>query len=137
MRQVSAPISSPAHGSLGNVFELTGTLDADDSVSPSLDTITALDANCPTDDREALRPFFVLYDVCRFDISCVSVVYTLRVSNSQPLQPQPDEGSTTFISTLTVPTEVLYTFTRDTRMSCGEIQIATGRGTARRVDFAV
>ena len=136
MRQVSVRISSPAHGSLGNVFELTGTLDADDSVSPSLDAITALDANYPTDDREALRPFSVLYDVRRFDISCVSVVYTLA-SNSQPLQPQPDEGSTTFISTLTVPTEVLYTFTRDTRMSCGEIQIATGRGTARRVDFAV
>ncbi|KAN0136622.1 hypothetical protein V8E53_005669 [Lactarius tabidus] len=55
--------------------------------------------------------------------------------NSQPLQL--DERPTTFISTLTVPTEVLYMFTRDTRgtdISCGEIQ---GRGTARTVDFAV
>ena len=59
-------------------------------------------------------------------------------SNFQPLQL--DEGSTTFVSTLTVPTEVMYTFTRDARrgdISCGEIQIDTGPGTARMVDFAV
>ena len=139
MRQVSVSISFPACSSLGDVFEPTGALDADGSVSPSLDTITALDANCSTDDREALRPFSVLYDVRRFDIFCFRwFTLTLMASNFQPLQP--DEGSTTFVSTLTVPTEVLYTFTRDARrgdISCGEIQIGTGPGTARMVDFAV
>jgi hypothetical protein len=59
-----------------------------------------------------LSLFYMMYVA---SIAWVSVVHTPDVvsSNSQPLQP--DERPTTFISTLTVPTEVLYMFTRDAR----------------------
>ncbi|KAF8266026.1 hypothetical protein EI94DRAFT_1803661 [Lactarius quietus] len=52
--------------------------------------------------------------------------------------PEPNEQPTTLISSLTVPADVLYTFTRGARgedISCGEI--VAGRGPARAVDFAV
>jgi hypothetical protein len=51
---------------------------------------------------------------------------------------QSDEQHTTFRSTLTVPAEVLCTFTRDTRggdVACREI--AAGRGPPCTVEFAV
>ncbi len=61
-------------------------------------------------------------------------------SNAQPLQP--DEQPTTFISTLTVPTEVMYTCTRDlARDAQGGNSARSGivaePGLARTVDFAV
>ncbi|KAI9448980.1 hypothetical protein BJY52DRAFT_1364182 [Lactarius psammicola] len=64
------------------------------------------------------------------------VLSLFYVINAQP--PQPDERPTTFISTLTVPAEAVYTFTRDARggeVSRGET--AAVRGPARTVDFAV
>jgi hypothetical protein len=57
-------------------------------------------------------------------------------SNSQPLHP--GEQPTTFISTLTVPAEVMCTFTIEalgSEMRCGDS--AAERGTASTVDFAV
>src|SRR6266702_4582447 len=40
-----------------------------------LESIAALDADCPADDREALRSFAVLHDVRRLDVACISVVH--------------------------------------------------------------
>ncbi len=78
----------------------------------------------------------------RFDLACItiSVVHTISdavSSNAQPLQL--DERPTTFISTLTVPTEAMYTRTRGTRGGdSARSEIAAERGpAARTVDFAV
>ena len=64
--QVSVSISAPAQGSRSR--ELIGATSADDRL---LDTITALDAGYPADDREALRSFVVLHDVRRASTSPV------------------------------------------------------------------
>jgi hypothetical protein len=75
VHQVIVSISAPAHGPSSCSRELTGEWMLTTGFS-FLDTIAALDAGCPTDDWEVLRPFFVLHDVRRFDIACVSVVHT-------------------------------------------------------------
>ncbi len=104
-----------------------------------LETFAALDIGSPADQREALCSFAVLHDVRRLGIACISVVHTISdVVSSNAEKPQPAERSTTLISTLTVPTELLHTFTRDARggdVSRGEI--AAARGPPRPVDFAV
>jgi hypothetical protein len=61
-------------------------------------------------------------------------------SNSQQLGGplRPNEQPTTFISTLTVPTEVLHTLTLDARVgdvACSEVVVECGP--ARTVEFAV
>ncbi|KAI9448971.1 hypothetical protein BJY52DRAFT_1228032 [Lactarius psammicola] len=74
--------------------------------------------------------------VIQATIGKLYVLSLFYMINTQPLQP--DELPTTFISTLTVPTEVIYTRTRDARG--GDIsrsEIVTERGPARAVDFAV
>ena len=74
----------------------------------------------PSGDWEALRSFAFLHDVRCFYLARIFVTLTMSdvVSRNTrtlggPLQS--DEQPTTFRSTLTVPTEVLSTFTRDTR----------------------
>ncbi|KAN0136626.1 hypothetical protein V8E53_005673 [Lactarius tabidus] len=60
--------------------------------------------------------------------------------NAQTLggPPQPDERPTAFISTLTVPTEVLNTLTLDAQVGgVTRSEIAAGRGPSRTVEFAV
>ncbi len=117
------PISAPAQDSVGVLFAGAHRSDG---------TLTS-------DDWEALRSFALLHDVRRLDVVCVSVVHTisdLMSSNAQPLQP--DERPTTFISTLTVPAEFMYTQTRNARVrdvACGET--ATECGPARTLDFPV
>ena len=83
-----------------------------------------------------------LYVLSLFYMMCVALTllmlrwFIYYLSNAQPLQP--DERPTTFISTLTVPTEVLVTFPCDARgrdISCGEI--SAERGLARSVNFVV
>ncbi len=85
----------------------------------------------------------LFYMVCVTSISpasrCFTTISDIVSSNAQPLQP--DERPTTFISTLTVPTEamVMYTRTRDARVggvASGEI-VAAECGPARTVEFAV
>lgn len=94
----------------------------------------------PGNDWEALRSFAFLHDVRHFYLAYISVVYTMSnvvYSNARTLGGplHPDEPPTTFISTLTVPTEV---FTRDARVgdvTCSEI--AAGHGPVRTIGFAV
>ena len=73
--QVSVSISAPARGSSSCSGELTGPRWMLTTGFLLLDAIAALDAGCPTNDWEALRPFLVLHDVRRFDIASVSVVH--------------------------------------------------------------
>ncbi|KAH9060675.1 hypothetical protein EDB87DRAFT_1831310 [Lactarius vividus] len=66
------------------------------------------------------------------------VLSLFYIINARPLRP--DERLTTIISTLTVPADSVYTFTREARgrdvdVPCSDI--AVERGTARTVDFAV
>ena len=97
----------------------------------------------PGDDWKALCPFTISYDVRRFDLACISVTPTISDVVSSKVQQlggprQLDEQPTTFISTLTVPTEVLHTLTRDARVGdVARSEIAVGRGPARAVEFAV
>jgi hypothetical protein len=92
-----------------------------------------------------------LYVLSLFYMMCVAwisdslqtVIYAMFdvvSSNAQPLGGplQPDEQPTTFTSTLTVPTVVLCTLTRDARVgnvACSET--AAGHGPACTVDFSV
>jgi hypothetical protein len=95
------------------------------------------------DDREALRSFIVLHDVRRFDLACISVICTISdvmSSNAQALggPRQSDEQPSPFVSTLTVPAEVLCTLTLDARvgdLACSEF--SSGHGPAWSVDLAV
>jgi hypothetical protein len=78
--------------------------------------------------------------VRRFVPACISAILTTVSSNSQSLGglPQPDDQPTTFISTFTVPTEVLHTLTREARV--GDVawsETAAGRALDRTVEFAV
>ena len=90
-------------------------------------------------DREALRSFAALHDVRRFDFTRVLVIHTIYdivSSNAQPLQP--DEQPTGFISTLTVPAEVVYILTRDApggEVVCRDISAESRSATT--VDSAV
>jgi hypothetical protein len=101
--------------------------------------IAVLVAEYPGDDREALPSFTVLHYVRRSD-PCVSVVHTISdvvSSNAQPLRP--DEHPSTFMSTLTIPMEVMHTRTRDARGgddASSEI-VAAECGPAKVVAFAV
>jgi hypothetical protein len=70
----------------------------------------------PGDDREALRSFAVLHDVRRFDLVSISLFALISdavSSNAQPLQS--DRLPSAFISTLTVPADVMYLRSRGTR----------------------
>lgn len=106
--------------------------------SPFLESTAVLVAGHPGDDREALRPFTVLSDVRRFYIVYVSIIPDVLSSNAQP--PERDGQHTTFISTLTIPMEVMNTHTRDARVgddaSCSEI-VAEEYGAAKTIGFAV
>ena len=95
----------------------------------------------PGDGWEVLRSFSALHDVRHFDLTYISVIHTIDgivSSNAKPLQP--GELRTTFKSTLTVPAEVIYTRTRDTRgggIASSHSEIVAERGPARTVDFAM
>lgn len=68
----------------------------------------------PGDDWEALRYFAVLHDVRRFDLVSISIFLSfsdLVSSNAQPLQ----SDRLPFISTFTVPADVMYLRSRNTR----------------------
>ena len=136
VRQVSAPIS---HLGLLRILVRDSSPERGTLTFSFLDTITTLDAGCPADDREALRSFAVLHGV-----RCAPIKYHLYFggshaisgvvySNAQSLQP--DEYPTAFMSTLTVPTEVLYRDARGGDVARGEI--VAGRGLTRTVDFVV
>ena len=103
--------------------------------------IAVLGVEHPGDDREALRSFTVLHYVCRFDLAFISVVHAISdVVSSNALPLQPDEHPTTFMSTLTIPMDVMNTRTRDTRGggddTCSEI-VAVECGPVKTVEFAV
>jgi hypothetical protein len=95
------------------------------------------------DDWKALCSFTILYDVRRFDLACITVVQTISnvvSSNAQPLGGtlKPAEQPTTFISTLTVPTEVSHALTRDPRVGdVARSEITVGREPAMAVAFSV
>jgi hypothetical protein len=96
----------------------------------------------PSHDWEALRSLIILYDVRRFFtfISVVHIISDVASSNAQTLGglPQSDEQPTAFISTLTVPTEVLNTLTLDARVGdVARSEIGSGHGPSRTVEFAV
>src|SRR6266702_3738395 len=138
--RVSAPDFCPCSGFCWVLF--AGAHWSDGTLTtgfPFSENSAVLVPGCPSDDWEALRSFALLHDVRRLDVVCVSVVHTisdLMSSNAQPLQP--DERPTTFISTLTVPAEFMYTQTRNARVgdvACGEI--AAECGPARTLDFPV
>jgi hypothetical protein len=103
--------------------------------------IAVLAGGYPGDGREALCSFSALHDVRHFDLTCISVIHTIDdivSSNTKPLQP--GELPTTFISTLTVPAEVMYTRTRDTRgggIASGHSEIVAEPGPVRTLDFVV
>jgi hypothetical protein len=104
--------------------------------------IAVLVAKYPGDDREAVRYFAVLHDVRRFDLACISVVHTISdVVSSNARYLQPDEHPTSFMSTLTIPMEVMHTRSRDARGgddANGEIVDADSEcGPAKTVEFAV
>jgi len=57
-------------------WELTRAMDLTTGL-PFLGNVESLGASLATDDREALRSFHVLYDVCSCDIACIFRSFTL------------------------------------------------------------
>jgi hypothetical protein len=105
---------------------------------PFSERIAVLVASHPGDDREAVRSFAVLYDVRRFDIVYIPTIFDVVSSNAPP--PQRDGHHATFISTLTIPMDVMNTHTRDAQVgddaSCSEA-VAEENGATKTVGFAV
>jgi len=79
--------------------------------------------------------------VIQTSIGKLYVLSLFYMINSQSLggRPQPDNQPTTFISTFTVPTEVLHTLTpREARVGdVASSDVATGRVPGRTIEFAV
>jgi hypothetical protein len=92
----------------------------------------------PGDDREAVCPFAVLYDVRCFYIVYIPTIFDIVSSNAPP--PRRDGQHATPISTLTIPMDVMNTHTRDARVgddaSCSEA-VAEEYGATKTVGFAV
>ena len=91
-------------------------------------------------DWKALCSFTILYDVRRFDLTSISVVQTVSnvvSSNAQPLGGTLHQP-TTYISTLTVPTEISHALTRDPQVGdVARSEITVGHEPARVVEFSV
>ncbi|KAI9435747.1 hypothetical protein H4582DRAFT_1968471 [Lactarius indigo] len=83
-----------------------------------------------------IKGFQLWLPIFQQTIGKLYVISLFYMINAQPLQP--DERPTTIMSTLTVPTEAMYTFTREAPgrdTSCGDITAERGR--ERTINFSV